>query len=393
MKNIAVVGIGMGRNTMTLEALEAVRQADVLVGAERMLAEFSDLGKTAVRAYLADDVIRAVEDSPAGSFAVLFSGDVGFYSGATRLCREWKDASIRLYPGLSSVVYFFSRCGRPWQNAKLISCHGLDTDIVSAVRRNRETFALTGGNVPALADALCRAGYSGLTVTVGSDLSGETESIRTTTVEKLKEEEWPSLTVLLIDNPDPDARVRTGIPDEEFERSSVPMTKSEVRAVCLSKLGIRPGEICYDVGCGTGSVTVEMALAAYEGRVYAFDKKEEAVALTEQNCARFHIGNVTASVGMAPEVFSSCPDPDAVFIGGSSGNLREIMAILYRRNPRVRFVVTAVSLETVHEAMRGFGEIGRTIRISEIGVTRTRRVAGLHMFDAQNPIYVMYDGE
>ncbi|MCQ2451566.1 MAG: precorrin-6y C5,15-methyltransferase (decarboxylating) subunit CbiE [Oscillospiraceae bacterium] len=393
MKTVAVIGIGMSRKTLTAEALSAIQGAEVLLGAPRMLEEFSDLCKPSLPVYLTPDILSALEQREEESFAVLFSGDVGFYSGATKLVSALKDYSVQIYPGISSVVYFFSRCGRPWQNACLVSCHGLDTDLVSPVRRNAVTFALTGGNVSELAESLCEAGFGDLMVTVGQKLSYEDETLESLPVRALVGRSFDSLTVLLIDNPEPDDRVRSGIPDEEFTRAKVPMTKSEVRAVCLSRLDIRPDDICYDVGCGTGSVTVEMALAAYRGRVYAFDKKEEAVALTLENCAHFHIGNVKAYSGLAPEVFRDKPTPDVVFIGGSSGNLAVIMQELYERNSRVRFVVTAVSLETISEAIRAFGLLNKKINISEVSVSRTKAIAGLHMMDAQNPIFIMSAGE
>ena len=393
MKSVAVIGIGMSRKTLTAEALKAISEAEVLLGARRMLDAFSDFGKTSIPVYLSPDILRTLEEREEQRFAVLFSGDVGFYSGATKLLPALNQYETSVYPGISSAVYFFSKCKRAWQNACLVSCHGLDTDIVSPVRRNAETFCLTGGNVEQLAEALIRAGFGDLMVTIGQRLSYEDERIETIRVKEIPGNVYDSLTVLLIDNPNPDRRVRSGIPDEEFTRAKVPMTKSEVRAVCLSRLNILPEQICYDVGCGTGSVTVEMALAAYKGHVYAFDKKEEAVKLTMENCDRFHIGNVSAFSGLAPEVFRDKPTPDVVFIGGSSGNLAVIMSELYERNPQVRFVVTAVSLETVGEAIKAFQTLGKEICISEISVSRTKAIAGLHMMDAQNPIFIMSAGE
>ncbi|MBR4744260.1 MAG: precorrin-6y C5,15-methyltransferase (decarboxylating) subunit CbiE [Oscillospiraceae bacterium] len=391
MKSVSVIGIGMSRSTLTAQALEAVTKADLLIGAPRMLSEFKDLKKNTSVAFLAQDILGVIRSSDADRIAVLFSGDVGFYSGASGLLSILEPGSVTVYPGISSAVYFFAKCGRPWQNAALVSCHGLETDLVSPVRRNREVFALTGGNVEELAGSLVSAGFGDLTVTVGESLSYSDENIWKTTVSGLAGRTYSSLTVLLIDNPSPESCVRSGIPDEEFVRSSVPMTKSEVRAVCLSKLRIRPTDVCYDIGCGTGSVTVEMALAAYSGHVYAFDKKQEAVDLTQQNCAAFHIGNVTGITGKAPEVLNGIPDPDVVFIGGSSGKIGPILRLLCARNPSVRFVITAICLETLTEAVSGLQAIGRDPEIVQVSVTRTKAVASLHMLEAQNPIFIVSD--
>ena len=391
MKSVSVIGIGMSRSTLTAQALEAVKQADLLIGAPRMLSEFKDLKKNTSVAFLAQDILGVIRSSEAERIAVLFSGDVGFYSGAAGLLSILDPGSVTVYPGISSAVYFFAKCGRPWQDATLVSCHGLDTDLVSPVRRNSEVFALTGGNVEELAGSLIRAGFGDLKVTVGESLSYNDEKIWSTKVSDLPGRSFSSLTVLLIDNPAPESCVRSGIPDEEFVRSSVPMTKSEVRAVCLSKLHVRPSDVCYDIGCGTGSVTVEMALAAYEGRVYAFDKKQEAVDLTQQNCVAFHLGNVTAVTGKAPEVLNGIPDPDVVFIGGSSGKIGPILRLLYARNPSVHFVITAICLETLTDAVSGLKAIGRDPEIVQISAARTKAVASLHMLEAQNPIFIISD--
>ena len=167
--------------------------------------------------------------------------------------------------------------GSSWKEANLISCHGIESNIVSSVRRNRYTFALTGRNIPDLQNQLVKYGFGDLKVWTGENLGLEDEFVTSCRVSDLNKRKYGSLTVLIIENPDFDSRVKTGISDDEFIRAKVPMTKSEVRAVCMSKLDLSPCDIAYDIGCGTGSVSIEMAFAAYEGRVYAFDKNEEAV--------------------------------------------------------------------------------------------------------------------
>ena len=167
------------------------------------------------------------------------------------------------------------------------------------------------------------------------------------------------------------------------------MTKSEVRAVCLSKLALSPSDIAYDIGCGTGSVTIEMAFAAYDGKVYAFDKNEEAIALLNENCEKFHIDNVEAICGLAPDCLNDLPVPDFAFIGGSSGNMDEIVSYLYGINSKIRFVITAVTLENAMAGLESLKNVGIRGDIVQVAVSKGKKIADLHMLIAQNPIFVI----
>ena len=392
MKLVTIVGTGMGPDTVTAEGLRAIEGADVLFGAPRMLADYAYLNKRAEAVYTAEKMRPVLAEYDEGRFAVLVSGDTGFYSAATKLCEELADCQVEVLPGISSLNYLSARLGKTWQDTALVSCHGRSGNLVDTVRRNATTFALTGGNVPELAEALCRAGFGGLTVQVGENMGMAEESIRTMTAEELTGALVGSLAVLRIENPNSDSRVRFGIPDGEFVRGEVPMTKAEIRAISMSKLLPRPDDVCCDVGCGTGSVTVEMALAAWRGHVYAIDKNEEAVALTERNCAAFHLGNVTVRHGGAPEALNDLPPLDVVFVGGSGKNMDAIFDAVLGKNPRAHIVVNAIALESVQAALNAFAAHGLAAEVVQVGVAAAKTVAGLHMMMAQNPIFIISGG-
>lgn len=389
MKEINIIGMGMSEKTLTHEASQLINDADILIGARRLIDEFSKLNKPSYNAYLSNDILEIIEKTDAEKIAILVSGDVGFYSAAEKLVDVLKDYNPNLISGISSVSYFFAKCSLPWKDANLISCHGLDTNIVSSVRRNRYTFALTGKNIPELQKELVKYGFADLKVWIGENLGSDDESICESKISDLSGMEFSSLTVLIIENPDFDSRIRTGIPDDEFIRGKVPMTKSEVRAVCLSKLSLSPSDIAYDIGCGTGSVTVEMAFSAYDGKVYAFDKNEEAIDLLKQNCQKFHLDNVEAICGLAPECLKDLPVPDVAFIGGSSGNMDEIVSYLYGLNNQMRFVITAISLENAMAALDSLKNIGIDGDIAQVAVSKGKKIADLHLLMAQNPIFII----
>ena len=382
MKEINIIGMGMSEKTLTAEALELIIEADILLGAKRLINEFSHMNKPSYNAYLSNDILEIIEKTDAEKIAILVSGDVGFYSAAEKLVDVLKDYNPNLISGISSVSL-------PWKDANLISCHGLDTNIVSSVRRNRYTFALTGKNIPELQKELVKYGFGDLKVWIGENLGSDEESIQESKIANLAGMEFSSLTVLIIENPDFDSRIRTGIPDDEFIRGKVPMTKSEVRAVCLSKLSINPDDVAYDIGCGTGSVTIEMAFSAYEGKVYAFDKNEEAIALLNQNCQKFHLDNVEALCGLAPECLKDLPVPNVAFIGGSSGNMGEIVSYLYGINDKMKFVITAVTIESAMAGLESLKNVGINGDIVQVAVSKGRQIGDLHMLMAQNPIFII----
>jgi len=389
MKEINIIGMGMSEKTLTAEALELIIEADILIGAKRLINEFPHMKKPSYNAYLSNDILEIIEKTDAEKIAILVSGDVGFYSAAEKLVDVLNDYGPNLVSGISSVSYFFAKCSLPWKDANLISCHGIDTNIVSSVRRNRYTFALTGKNIPELQKELVKYGFSDLKVWIGENLGSDDESIQESKISDLDGMEFSSLTVLIIENPDFDSRIRTGIPDEEFIRGKVPMTKSEVRAVCLSKLSLSPTDIAYDIGCGTGSVTIEMAFSAYEGKVYAFDKNEDAIALLEQNCQKFHLDNVDGICGLAPECLKDLPVPDVAFIGGSSGNMDEIVSYLHGINDKMRFVITAVTLENAMAGLDSLKNVGISGDIVQVAVSKGKQIGDLHMLMAQNPIFII----
>ncbi len=184
-----------------------------------------------------------------------------------------------------------------------------------------------------------------------------------------------------------DEPVTYGLPDDAFDRDKVPMTKEEVRGICVSKLALSRGAIVYDVGSGSGSVSVECALVASRGKVYAIEQKDAAIELTRHNAEKFGLVNLEVVPGSAPEALIPLPPPTHVFIGGSSGNLRQIVDLLLEKNPEVRIVATAVTLETLSELTALAGEFTVSDSV-EIQVNRPRTVGRYHLFNAQNPVYI-----
>ena len=376
---VYLIGVGMGNPaTLTGQALEAIGDSPVLVGAPRLLEPWG-AEHDCVPLIAAADIAAYVDKAPRGPVGVLLSGDTGFYSGAKGLWPLLGNHEVITIPGISSLSYFCARLQTTWQDARLVSAHGRSHNAVGEIQRSAKVFALTGGATKAedICRALAERGLGQVRVSVGERLSYADERIVTGTAAELAGETFADLSVLLAVNPDPVVRPwnGSGLPDGAFLRGDVPMTKEEVRALALSKLRLEAHHVVWDVGAGTGSVSVECALSCPAGRVYAVEKKEEALALLAENRARFHAANLEVVAGTAPEALEALSAPDRVFLGGTSGSLEDILNVIFRKNPAARVVCTAVTLETVGEAARCFAGLEGADMV-QVAVTRSPGRAG-----------------
>ena len=389
---IYIIGTGVdGAKTLTREAAEAIESADVLIGARRMLEPFSALEKPVFEEYRSTEICRYLMENSYETAAVLMSGDCGFFSGARKLSESLADHETEMICGISSPVYFFSKLGKDWSDCFFVSLHGKSANAARAVSSHKKTFFLLGGDLTAgeLCRRLCDYGMGEVTVHIGADLGYSSEKIISGRAEEFTEADISQLSVLLAENPEYERALLSGIPDEKFIRGNVPMTKSEVRAVAVAGLDIGETDVCWDIGGGTGSVSVEMAIRCGSGRVYSVEKNTEAVSLIAENRRRFRCDNIEIVEGEASEAVRELPAPDCVFIGGSGGKLKDIVKAAAEKNSNIRLTVTAVSIETLAEATTVFDEIGFEAEISQIAVTRTRKIGNHTMMSAENPVFII----
>ncbi|MDR3074552.1 MAG: precorrin-6A reductase [Candidatus Methanoplasma sp.] len=393
-RKITIVGIGMGNeDTLTVGARRTIDDADLLVGAERMINSVSR-GQDSFAEYRPDLVIGYLNENPGyRRIAILVSGDTGFHS-ATKKLLEMIDTSVfdvDVKCGVSSIAYLCSLTGSSWDDAFLMSAHGCDANIVGAVRANKKVIVLLNGSEGA--ERMCRElaeyGMDDVTVTIGQDLGQAGERVSAGRPSDIGRTDFGKLCIAMIENPNPDTRNPIGIHDGSFIRGDAPMTKEEIRSLSVIKLKLGENSVLFDIGAGTGSVAVESALSIPHGKVYAIEKENDAADLIRQNKMKFGAYNLEIAEGHAPEVLKGLPAPSHVFIGGSSGNLKEIMEACLSRNPRVRFVINAITLETVSEMVRCFGELSvDEEEVISLNVSRSNRVGRYHLMNAHNPIYI-----
>lgn len=392
-RTVTLIGIGVGRDCMTVRASDAVASADVLIGARRMLESVEVRGRPTLVEYKPSEVVSFLDSNPSYSSAViLMSGDVGFYSGAKKLLQALDRSryDVRVECGISSLVYLASRMETSWQDAHLVSAHGREANLVGLSRIHGKLFTLLSGeeSVHSMCRDLIEYGMD-VNVTVGQDLGYPTEKLVSGTPEEVLREGFGDLCVAMIENPNPDRRNPISIPDEEFVRGDAPMTKSEVRALSVAKLKLDDDSVVYDVGAGTGSVSVEIALCAVNGKVYAIEREDVAADLIEVNKLKFKVPNLEVVRGLAPEAMADLPKPTHAFIGGSAGNLKDIIRCLLDKNPDVRIVINSVTLETLAETTEAISELGLIEEeIVNLNVSKARKLGKYHLMTAQNPIYI-----
>ncbi|MDE7198612.1 MAG: precorrin-6A reductase [Lachnospiraceae bacterium] len=413
--HITLAGAGMGgEDGLTKEVCTAIQEADVLLGAERLIAPYRP-GAEKQPYYLAEQIVPRLKKlqeihSHKGrdglcradwQVVVLFSGDSGFYSGCRKLyCvldREIREGRIqgtlRVLPGISSVAALAARMGESYQDAAVYSMHGKNlTNIVQRIKKNTKTFLLTSGvqDVNRLGMLLEQAGMEECRVTAGYQLSQEGEQVLILSPQECQKRREEGLYTCMVSNPKAVAdRLTHGMADSAFLREQIPMTKEEVREISICKLHLCSGAVVYDIGGGTGSVAVEMAGLSDEIRVYALERKKEAVDLIRRNCEKFDLENIAVVETEAPEGMDGLPAATHAFIGGSGGRLKEILEKLYQINFGMRVVLNAVSLETVSAVRELFSdERTENVEIVQVQISRAKKAGNHHLMRAENPVWI-----
>ena len=414
MRKVTIIGAGPGNpDLLSRAALDAIDIADVVIGAHRALVGI-DVPPDVVRCELVKtaDIVAALTDAASWQRAVVvMTGDVGLFSGARRLVEALSgdaQVAVRVIPGISSASYLAARLARPWQNWRFASAHGVACDIVAEAERAGELFlATSGGEDPSrLSGELVQAGFGDARVTVAERLSYPDERITCATASEIAGQTFDDLNVMLIDlaggagSPVGSSASRaassrwpyasSGIPDELFIRGDVPMTKQEVRAVALAKLRLTATDTVWDVGAGTGSVSIEAALVARAGSVWAVERNAAGVRLIRENADAFGCGNVHAVPGVAPEALAKLPVPDAVFVGGSAGELPSIVEAALEKNSQVRLCVPCVTVETLTEACALLsGSRFKGFEACQVSAARAEAVGSHHLMRAQNPVFLV----
>ena len=404
---ISLIGMGMGdEKLMSREALETLNSRDVYFGSPRLLEL---LPEEAVKytVFEPEEVLsrlrKLIPDSPYETMkaAILYSGDTGFFSGAKKMSAAIKafsdnsgiEVELKLYPGVSSISYFSARTGISYDNAVIISHHGRRANVLSEVMMNRKIFLLVSdaAELKLLAQRISFSGLNDIIIHAGYDLSSEDErviSIRASEYESMPE---TGICCAFIINDGELLPITPSLGDSFFRRGNAPMTKEEVRQLSICKLNLPKDAVLYDIGSGTGSISVESARLSNDMRVYAIERDEEAAELTATNVSKAGLENVVIINESAPEAFTDLEAPTHVFIGGSGGRIEDIVrAIMTKKQGRVRFVINVVTLETMTAVTELLSRLTHeNEEIISVQINHSESRGRIHLMRAENMIHIV----
>lgn len=400
---VTLVGIGDdGCVGLTSRAMNAVMEASVLVGGERHLAFFPEFGgeRVVFEGGIAAVLDRVAELSQDRNVCILASGDPLFFGVGSLVIRKVGADHVEVIPQPSSMQLAFASVGLKWDDAAFISLHGRPMEgLLTRLRRQRKVAILTDeSNAPARIGAwMVEHGDTSWRTWVCENVGGPDERVRAFSVAELAAaHDVGPLNLLLLLRSDPGWRPPPAIPflhEDAFARR-VPkkglITKREVRLLSLAALAIRPDGVVWDIGAGSGSVSIEAALLAPEGRVYAVEVDPEGAEICRENLRTHGVDNVRVVEGRAPEVLSGLETPDAVFVGGSKGSMREIIDVaLARLRPGGRLVINAITLENAAESYQAIRERELIPEVTLLQVSRAEPLAHYLRYEALNPIQVL----
>ena len=400
-KQITVAGIGPGSEEYFTVCLEkALEKADIIFGATTVVSRLANRGVPVVPKYRGEEIIEYLKENPGYERPiVVFSGDISLCSGAKSASEAFASNGydVLRIAGISSVTLFAERLGLALEDVRVVSAHGRECNVGGYVREEAKLIVLPS-NVNHTAKICSEILSHDKEITVGYELGTDSEQIlkiRYANDLKLLQKKKDGKCIIYIESKNATGRaVCAGISDDEIIRGTVPMTKEEVRALSLRKLALTKNAVVYDVGAGTGSISLEAALTAPGVKVYSVEKNEAAIALLKANRENLSLGNIELICGSAPKALLNLPVPTHAFIGGSSGNLREILSTVFSKNEYTRIVVNCVTLETFTELISIIDEMkkddsGIKTDIIQVGITRYKKAGDYHLADALNPVYIV----
>lgn len=395
-QTIYLVGAGMaGWEGFSTKALEIIDSAEVLIGHQRHLDLFP--GFKGTRMVLGDlaELLTFLKETDQ-RVVLLASGDPTFFGISRFLLRNLPKERLEIFTNVTSMQYAFSRIKEPWDDAIFVSVHGRGMNMaLDKIIASEKACVLTDKiNTPAaIARELLSRGAEGYEAWLCEDLGLPGETFTRTDLRGLLASTPSELNILILIKTYEPNLIRyplIGIDDDQFQTSKKLITKQEVRAVTLAKLQLQDDLVLWDIGAGSGSVSIEASNLMPHGRIFALERNPQCVGFMNENLKKFVAHNVRLIEIEAPEGLEDLPDPDRVFIGGAGGNLEEIIdAIGTRLKPEGLIVINAVTLETLTKAVEYLEDQGFVVEATCINVSRTRKLTEYKMFEALNPVYII----
>jgi len=400
MKPVAIIGMGMTLEDLTAKHLDIIDTADILVGGKRLLNLFKD--SRARKKIIGKDIDAVVDfvrqEMKKQKIVVLASGDPLFFGIGRRLVNAIGAKNTMVYPNITSVSAAFARIKEPWDDVRVISLHGRKNErrLLKALEEENIIAVFTDPkNNPAwLAGRLLENQFLNYKICVLEAMGNISEKVNWYTLADAARMKFvsPNLVVLKrspIDTKD-EARLFLGAPDNRYDHPKGLITKSEIRAVTLSKLRLASDHILWDLGAGSGSVAMEAALFIKKGQIFAVEKNSERVAQIKNNKKRFGIGNLTPIQATLPKGLEELPRPDRIFIGGGGKQLKSIISVAAQYlQPKGVVVINTVLIPNAEAARATLDKLGFTTEVIQVQINRSRVMPWADRLEALNPVWII----
>ncbi|MBE8364832.1 bifunctional cobalt-precorrin-7 (C(5))-methyltransferase/cobalt-precorrin-6B (C(15))-methyltransferase [Leptospira borgpetersenii] len=402
MKAVTVIGMGdEGCLGLSSIAANAVSNAQVLAGGKRHLDFFPQFSgeKIALKGNITEAIERIADLACEHSVCVLASGDPLFFGIGSLISKKIGPEHVDFIPAPSTIQQAFARVGIHWDDAKILSLHGRPIEGLVTKLQSLHKIALFTDefNCPkTIASYLLSFEESEWTAFVCEDLGNKKEKVRKFDLKSLSEEEGINpLNVLILIRNDTSWRsppIVPNVPEEHYTKRTPKnglITKKEIRILSIAFLDIRNDSVVWDIGTGSGSIAIEAAQLAKDGKVYAIESDPEGIEICKQNIYSRKTDNVYVIPGKAPEILESLPDPDCIFVGGSKGNLYDIIRISLNRIASLgSLVINAVTLDNVAEAYHSFKKLNLVPEVTLLNISRGQPLANYLKYEALNPIHI-----
>lgn len=389
-----LIGIGADGKQSLLPLYEKwIYESDLLVGGERQLAFFPDYkGEKKVIKGKLTQFLADLQNYKDKKVIIVASGDPLFYGIGGYLGSK---LPIEIYPSVSSIQLAFAKMKDSWENAYFTSVHGRDmTGLAQRIDGRDKVVILTDGNNNPNKLAIYLKKYQMLEYVsfVAENLGADDQRYGWYSLDEMEQMPFSPLNVVILKKNGQGAQWSIGIDDFEFFQRKPEkglITKKEVRVLSLSEMKLKATSIVWDIGTCTGSLAIEAAKIAKEGAVYAIEKSKSDIENCYENMKKFRV-DFTCVLGTAPDLLASFPDPDAIFIGGTSGKMEFILTECCQRlKPNGRIVINAVTIETLTEAVSQLKIHGFTSKITLVQISRSKDISQLTRFEPLTPIFII----
>lgn len=392
-KSMKLIGIGdNGIASLLPQYIEWINQSEVLVGGERLLAFFPHYQgeKVVVKGGL-KALVQQLEQETRNTI-ILASGDPLFYGIGSYLSAK---LNIEVYPYMSSVQLAFSRMGEGWSDAYITSVHGRSIKgLAQRINGKKKVALLTDEtNSPnAIASYLKHFDMTEYQAFVAENLQGEQEKCGWYTLDEMEVGRFSPLNVVILKQTAPARVWPLGIDDEEFSQRKPEkglITKKEIRVLTLQAMRLHERSIVWDVGTCTGSMAIEAGKIAREGQVFGVEKNEPDLENCMANQKKFRV-DMTAIHAKAPEGLDTFPNPDSIFIGGTGGEMTDLIALCCERlNEGGTIVLNAATIENLYLAVEAFKKADFNVAVTQAQIARSKPILHMTRFVPLNPIYII----